>query len=394
MPDIEKDKKIRKGKKIHSIKFYILQFINYLNQLDFQMAIKITFTAILSLYLCQKLDSYLTHPEYVSAGLWGVVAAIVVLQTNIGGTYKAVWNRFLGVFIGSAIGVFFAFEFGAETWVIGLAIFTTIVLCSQLNIQESYRMACLSVVIIMIPWQLHPTSAPWIFAFFRFLDTCLGFIIAILVSHILWPSQALTKMRLNMAEIFNLSRQFFEHLLIPATSLHKSKRILESLQLEIDQAFLQSRLVLEESKVELLLRFAPVGVWVDLINSLERLWESLCTLRNVFDATLDEVFDESLRQQFKHTVEVIDFVLKELSLKLKTGQTNFDFNLLCSLHDSLNQEMTRFRSTHAIKKYNLDIVEDYFVSFYQLKQILQTLYQFNQLLNQLSLRKIVGGLEE
>jgi uncharacterized membrane protein YccC len=395
MPRVEKGKQIRKKSKLKSfLKFSGKHLKEVFDQLDIKMAIKVTITALVSLYVCFAFDLFLKHPSYLAPGLWCVVSAIVVLQAYIGGTYKAIWTRFLGVVIGSAVGAFFAFKFGAEAMALGAAFFVTILLCSFLGIQESYRMASLSVAIIMIPWKLHPSSDPWIDAFFRFFDTCLGFVIAILISHILWPSQALTKMRLDMADICNLFRQFFEHLLIPDESLNKSHKISQSLKAEIEQAFTQCRSIHEESKIELLIRFAPGGVWLDLINCQERIWESLRALQNVFNSTLEEVFDEGLKLQVQHAVEVVDFALKELSIKLKTGQTNFDFKILDHLQKSLKQELIRFRATHTIKRYNINVVEDYFVFFYQLKQLLMALSQFHQLLNQIKLVKNGGVLED
>lgn len=370
------------------------RFIDLLQRLDIKIAIRMTIAALLSLSICLVLDSYFTHPQDLTAGVWCVVASLVVLQTHLGGTYKAIWNRFLGVLIGSSIGAFSALNFGAQPEIMGLAIFTTVILCSFLKISESYRIAALSVVIIMLPWKLHPTSDPWIYAFFRFFDTCVGFGVAILVSHLLWPSQALTKMRLNMADTLNLLRQFFEHLLIPPESSHRSPQILKSLKEEIEENFSQSHTVLGESKVELFVRFAPVGVWSDLMNSQERLWENFRALQNVFNSHLEEIFDENLKQQVRRTVEGIDIALKELSLHLKTGHTSFNFNLLVDLQDTLNQELIRFRSTHTIKSYQLGIVEDYFVFFYQVKQILANLYHFNQLLRRLKSEDKPSALED
>jgi hypothetical protein len=395
MTSVEKGKQIGKKTKFMAIfKLFFKQLNAIFYQLDVKMALKITIAAILSLYLCVGLDSYLKHPEYFTSSLWCVVSTIVVLQTNIGGTYKAIWSQFFGVLLGSSIGAFFAYQFGAGAEMIGLAIFMTVILCSFLGMRESYRLASLSVVIIMLPWKLHPLSDPWIYAFFRFLDTCLGFVVAVVVSHVVWPSEALTIMRLNMADVLTLMRQFFEHLLIPNESPHKSQKISKALLREIDQAFSKCRLGLEESKVELLVRFAPIGTWIDLINCEERLWESFRALQNIFNSTLEEIFDEGLKQQVNHSVEVIDFTLKELALKLKTGQTDYNFNILINLQKSINQELIRFRSTHRIKKYNLDDVENYFVFFHQVKQILMALYQFNQLLDRLKRGKNVIPLAD
>lgn len=388
MSEREKGKRLKKRSKFKAfIQLLVEKLQVAVSRLDIKMAIKVTVAALLSLYLCLEIDTYLKHPQYIAPGLWCVVTAVIVLQANIGGTYKSIWDRLVGVFIGSAIGALVAFYFGPGATVLAVAFFFTIILCSLLGIPESYRMASLSVAIIMIPWQFHSSVDPWIDAFFRFLDTCLGFIPAILVTHFFWPSQALVKMRLSMSELLNLFHQFFEHILMPVDSSHQKDRMLQILSTEIDQAFSKIQARAEESKVELLLHFGSMTNWTYLINYQNRLWESLGALRTIFDKNLEEVFDESLRQQVHHAMEVIDFALKELSIKLKTGQTNFDFDLLNKLHVSLQSELVRFRSTHKIKQYDLNRVENYFVFFYQLKQISMTLYQFNELLDHLKEKK-------
>jgi uncharacterized membrane protein YccC len=365
----------------------------FILQLDLKMAVKIALTAIVSFYLCAELDLYIKHPESVVGGLWCVMASIIVFQSNLGGTYKAVWNRFLGVLIGSILGAFFTARFGADLEVLGVAIFTTIALCGLLRLQDSYRIASLSVAIVLIPWKFNPVLDPWTIAFFRFLDTCLGFAVAVVMSNLLWPSQALTKMRLNIAETFNLSRQFYEHLLVPIDSPHKSANISSSLLAEIHDSILQSRSVWEESRMELMMKVDSINQWTELISYQERLQDSLQALQNVFNLTLEEMFDERLKQQTQYTIEVIDFSLKELALKLKTSQTSFDFNLLENAQDSIYQELLRFRNTHTTKKYSLDIIEEYFVFFYQLKQLIKILQESNRLIDSLQGEEQTPALE-
>lgn len=350
-----------------------------LNRIEIKIAIKIALTAILSLFLSFQMDKIIPHPDPVVGGLWCVISSIIVLQENLGGTYRAIWNRLLGVIIGSICGAIFAAHIGSDLGMLGLAILTAIFLCSALGLQESYRIASLSVAVVMIPWELHPVVNPWISAIFRFLDTCLGFFVAVVMSHLLWPSQALTKMQLNMANTFSLLRQFYEHLLIPLNSPQKSDKILQSLFSEVNNSLLQSRLILGESEVELFFKFTPTGIWVDLINCQERLWDSLLALQNVFNLSLEAIFDGELKQQVKQVVETIDLALNEISLELKTGKITFNFSELNHVQKHLNEELVRFRTIKATKKYSLDVVEKYFVFFYQLKQVAIILQEFNRL---------------
>lgn len=365
----------------------IEQIKEFFIQLKLKTALKIALTAILSFYLCLAFDEYLKHPEYLVSGLWTVMASIVVLQGNIGGTYKAIWNRFCGVLIGSAVGAFFVFEFGSDAAVMGIAIFLTIVLCTIFKIPESYRIAALSVVIIILPLKLHPTNDPWTFAFFRFLDTCLGFIVAILVTNLLWPSKALTQMRMNIAETSILLQRYFEHLLIPERSL----KVTQALTEEIDEALRKSREVLEESKVELLISFAPAGIWIDLMNCQERMWESLRVLESILDPSLDEVFDDEMKLLIGRIIEGIDLALEDCSQDLKTGQSKFDYSLIAQLESSIVEQKVRFRAAGTLKKYPLEIVEGYFVFFYQIRQLLASIHTLHQLLVQLKDNPVESG---
>src|ERR1700733_7163597 len=96
-----------------------------IHRINYKLAIKVALTAVLSIYLCQVMGNILSHPENIISGLWCVMASIVVMQNNIGGTYKAIWTRFLGVLIGSVIGAFAAHMIGTEIEVLGLAIVVT-----------------------------------------------------------------------------------------------------------------------------------------------------------------------------------------------------------------------------------------------------------------------------
>ncbi len=385
MPDRGKSKQIlgRKTKRKSSIKILIKKIKEKIVRLDIKMAIKVTVAALLSLYACFLVDSYFKHPSYLAPGLWCIISAVVVLQASIGGVYQAIWIRFIGIIIGSVVGVIVTLLFGADVLALGLAFFITILLCSLLKIPDSYGMASLSVAIIMIPWKMHPTVGPWVDAFFRFLDTCIGLIIAIFVSYLFWPSRALTKMRLNMAEMFNLYRHFFKSLLVSDSSLHKRHQFLPSLIEEVDQAFSENRKILQELRVELFVHFTSVELWLDLINCEKRLWQSLRSIYGVFSPTLEKLFDPELLKHIQRIIEVVDFALKETSVKLKEGHTKFDFNILNKFQSSLNQEMIRFRATHTTNRYSLDVVEDYFVFLYHLKQMMGLIYQFNEILDDL-----------
>ncbi len=353
------------------------------SQINFKLAFKTSLAALLSLYVCHELDRFIKHPDPFVSGIWCVVASIFASQPTLGGTYKAIWNRFLGVLVGSVLGGFFASQWGAHPFILGVAIFCTACICFASGLKENYRMACLSLAVIMVPWGINPSISPWAYAFFRFLDTCVGLGVAMFVAQAVWPSQALTTMQLQMADILSLIRQFYEYALVSPNSPRKSETISDELMTDVNQAFIQARFNLEESKMELLIGMSPITIWVDLLSCLERLWENVRDLKKIFDSSmLEEIFDEELKKEVYHLSEQIDFALKDLSEKLKNGHSSYDYGHIVALQESLIEQLVRFRATRVMKKYNLERVENYFVFFYNFKHILNELQQLNGIIDQ------------
>ncbi len=76
------------------------------DRINFKIAVRTGVSASIGLLLGSQFSRLTERPDNLSNGLWCVVSAIVVLQAQIGGTYKAAWNRFFGVTIGALIGAF------------------------------------------------------------------------------------------------------------------------------------------------------------------------------------------------------------------------------------------------------------------------------------------------
>lgn len=354
--------------------------------LDLKTAIKTGIAATASLYIGLFLSDRIVRPDPLIGGLWCVVTAIITLQTNLGGTYRAVWNRFLGVVIGSIIGAAVASFAGAHGVFLGLAIAATIMICSILNLTDSYRIACLSVAVIIVPWGLHPEISPWIFAFFRFLDTCAGLGIAIFIAHSIWPSQALDKLRINIATNLSVLRELYESVLFPSRSSQIQSKVLTDLLHEIDQLFIQNHLMLDESKLELFRRKEEWVLWTDLLASLENLLDSVYAIHQVFGQDVEDLADEELKNQIFDLAHQVDWIFKQTTARLSGLKNHEDLQPLELAQNKLNEQLLRFRNTRRTKQYSFDIVENYFVFIYSLKSLAKELIHFNQTLDQLQIK--------
>lgn len=351
-------------------------------KIEFKNAIKMAIAALVSLYLGLEFTVWVKRPDPLVSGLWCVVTAMVVLQANLGGTYKAILNRFLGVLTGSLSGAFFASLLGIHEMGIGLAIFSTIVICSALSLQESYRIASLSVAAVMIPWGLHPVISPWTFATFRFLDTCIGLLVAVTIAHMIWPSEAIAKLRSNMVNTLTSLNQLYEAIFFFKDVEEKEKRI-QSLITETHALFIQNHSILEESKLESLTP-SSLALWTEILEELENLFKALSSLKDIWNQKLQLIFDAALNQHVQDVIKQIHHALEELAIKLQGEEPlKFEVTYMLNSQDQLNTQLVRFRETRATRKFSFYDLEKYFVFFYTLKSIINYLVHLDHLIDAL-----------
>lgn len=356
----------------------------FISQLDMKSVIKTAAAALLSLYLSEGLNKLVDRPTYLIANLWSMITAVIVLQASIGGTYRAVWLRFVGVVIGTVIGAFFAFEFGAGDVSIGAAILSSMIICSLLKIPDSYRLTVISVIVIMIPWKMHTDQSPWVYAFFRFFDSCLGFASAFLVTHLFWPARAVSLMQANVSGRFNLFSKFLDALF---KEKERDLRDLQNLREEIETSFSQGQIILEESRAEVFNQKESLTGWVSVMRGEEQLWENLLILESISYPAIEAVFDDELKLCIDNTFAFIHSAMKGLASRLDHRGDDFDFQLIENAQSSLTEELIRYRATHRLRAYSLDVVADSFVFFYQLRKILITLNKFRSELDNLGVSK-------
>jgi uncharacterized membrane protein YgaE (UPF0421/DUF939 family) len=114
-------------------------------------------------------------------GYWAVISSFIVLQSNVAATLSAARDRLIGTAIGAVMGALFVRYVGAQPWWLGLAVILTVLLCQGLGLEDSYRLACVTVAIVMLISSAH---SAWITAGYRFLEVSLGIIVAVVVAGI------------------------------------------------------------------------------------------------------------------------------------------------------------------------------------------------------------------
>ena len=114
-------------------------------------------------------------------GYWAAISAIVVMQSEVGATFTVSRNRLIGTAIGACLGALFVpFAEGRLVW-FGVTVAVTVLVCQFLGLEQSYRLACVTVAIVML---INPGNSPWPVALHRFEEVALGIVIALVVTAI------------------------------------------------------------------------------------------------------------------------------------------------------------------------------------------------------------------
>jgi len=348
-----------------------------------EIAIKSAVVAALSLFVGVSVSRLMGRPDKFISGAWCVMTSIVVLQASIGGTYKAAWKRFLGVLIGSFMGGIFTITFGTNPLSLGISIGLTVMTCCSIHLKESYRIACLSVAIVMVLWGLNPTLSPWQFSLYRLVDSTIGILIAVIIAHLLWPTEATKKMRLSIAQTLALLSKLYRLTTEKNPSTQEKNLEIQKLALKIDKHLKQISNFLEESRLERLTRTTKLEHWSLIFRSLQQIFDKLLNLRDVYKKNLENLLDDDLSYHLASYLNSTDLALQELSQMFQERILLEPHQDLEQIIDQMSKDLDRFRDTRATRQFNLPDVEGYFVYFFDLKSIGESLLQLEKTTRQL-----------
>jgi uncharacterized membrane protein YgaE (UPF0421/DUF939 family) len=340
----------------------------FLETIQLRMAVKAGLAATLGLFFGVGFSQVLDRPDSLVSGLWTVITAIVVVQAYLGGTYQAAWIRFLGTFIGSVIGCVCAIIFGSNALSLGFSVFCTVAVCSALNLKDSVRIASISVAVLIVFWGLKPDISPWTFAFFRFMDSCVGILIAVVVAHTVWPTQATKKVRLNIVVILRNLRQLLHVSVRFDSSNSKQVRGYENTMRETVELMRQTRMYLDESRIEIRTR-SSLRDWIYLLEHLEDAYDVITNLHGVNKGNLKSIFDQQISQSTHECICSLDKAFEELSETLQERHViGQPVNVLGAL-EKLQEDLQCFREMQITKKLPIEDAENFFVFFYSLKAL-------------------------
>lgn len=334
-----------------------------------KLALKMGLAASISLMLGLSFGHLFDRPDTLVSGLWCVMASIVVVQVYLGATYKAAWARFLGVLIGSIAGGALVNLIGADAFSLGVSVFLTIIICSLLGIKDSFRIAGMSTAVIIVMGGLHPLINPWLFSFYRFIDSCIGILSGVFVARFVFPQRAIENIQSNVSKTMNLIGKLY----LLASDVEQPSSATTSatndLFRQIEDLLLENRMNKKEADVELYDNASARGNWALIIDEVETIVEAVSALNAVHKETLSKIFDDPLAASVADLIEKTEKGILSVEKTLKNEPSEPASEALFQSVHHMNEELERFRATRTTRKFNLEDVENYFVYFYSLKTI-------------------------
>lgn len=357
---------------------------NPFHAIEWKVAVKTGLSAGLGLYLGLLWSTFFYHPDSIISGMWSALAAIVVQQGHLGSTYKSAWIRFLGVLIGCSMGGLFTTVLGSNPVSLCISIILTVVICSFFGIKDSVRISCLSVAIVMILWGLRPGLSPWQFGFYRFLDSCVGIIAAVLIAHLLWPAKVSTKIGHSVADTFeSLAKLFtFASYLKPLTPTEN--QIFYQISKKVGDLLWENQRYLEDSKMELLTSSAGLDEWKLLFDHLDGILEKIFILKNIYKEKLGLMIEPDLIDQTIQVIELIQKAMADFSGTLTLKNKPVDLIPLQLASEKLSDALVEFRGKRITRQYEMQDVESLFVYFFTLKAIVRDLEKSKKHLDSLT----------
>lgn len=350
----------------------------YLSRIEWKVAIKTGLSAGIALFLGLLLSHYFQRPDTIISGMWSTLAAIVVQQGHLGSTYQSAWIRFMGVLIGCGMGGLFTTLMGSNPVSLCFSIMITVVVCSLFGLKDSVRISCLSVAVVMVLWGLRPSTSPWMFGFFRFLDSCLGISVAVLIAHILWPAQVSAKIKKSVADTFQHFIKLFSWAVYMKPLSESENKIFAQLSQETERLLRKNQQYLNDSKLELLSKGDELEEWNHLFGHMEMILERIYALKTVYKIHLEAIIDSNLSRMTNQMILLTENTLQNFAAKMENTAPLKDLAVLDRASEELGAELIQFRSKRKTGQFDLKDVEGFFVFFYSLRALVAELQKIHK----------------
>jgi uncharacterized membrane protein YgaE (UPF0421/DUF939 family) len=114
---------------------------------------------------------------------WATITTLIIMQSRLGAALAVSEQRFAGTALGAVIAALLANYFGSNLIVYTLGVFAIGLICAALRLGEAYRLASVTLAIVML---VPHTKPEWIVAAHRFVEVSVGIGVGLALTA-LWP---------------------------------------------------------------------------------------------------------------------------------------------------------------------------------------------------------------
>ncbi|MGH1394123.1 MAG: FUSC family protein [Trichormus sp.] len=333
-----------------------------------KMAMKMAIAATISFVIAERLQSH--YPFYA------VIAAIIVMSSTHGSTFKLGIARLIGTAIGAITGAVFVTTLGSNFWSLGICVFLTIFLASHDKFQEATKLAgYVSAIVILSYGQL-----PWLYAWHRFLETLLGIGVALLVNNLIFPARATKELRRCLSQTLVNLEQFYTLVINCAFTGTYDRPAIDVLKLTIITSLRTGRELWQEVKQGQ--TSEPPGTqineaWEFLIR---RIWEHILAMEHTVLARQQDTFWQMLSPQISELAKETQNAMLTLAIAVKSPHTQIS---LPEIEVALNHATEKVHQLPVLRQIDQEIDEllRFFTFFYTMEEVGRKLQRMAGILN-------------
>ncbi|WP_376963387.1 FUSC family protein [Azospirillum sp. A26] len=251
-------------------------------------------------------------------GFWAVITALIVTQSNVGGSLKAALDRFVGSLVGVAYGGAIAMLIPhTDGMARAAALLAAVAPLSYLAAKSAgFRIAPITAIIVLLG-SAGASLGPLSFATDRMLEVGLGCIVGILVSLLVVPARASRSVLDTAAEAARLMAEQLDAL---AVADDASQAVMNRLVVRTRQALTRLETLVGEAARERRSRLADMPDPDPLLRTLMRLRHDVVMLRRAVGEPRQDIADRDVCPDWTPVAAAGASTLRGLADALATGQ--------------------------------------------------------------------------
>ena len=250
-------------------------------------------------------------------GFWAVITALIVTQSNVGGSLKAALDRFIGSVFGAVYGSAVAFAIPHEHGLSRAAALVMAVapLSFMSALSAGFRVAPITAIIVLLS-ATGSALGPFGFAVDRVLEVGLGCAVGLLVSVLIVPARASRLVLEAAAQVMRLLAEQLEALALVGDQTQVD---LGALAVKTRQSLSKLETLVGEAARERRSRLADAPDHEPMLRTLMRLRHDVVMLRRALREP-GEALREHVAPPWFRAVQAGAAVLRELGRALSGGQ--------------------------------------------------------------------------